>query len=171
LSLALREKHRLRVFENRVLRKLFGQKRDEVTRDWRKLHNEELHNLYSSPNVTRIIRSRSMRWAGHVARMKAKNNAYRLQVRRPERKRPLGRSRRKLVDNIKMDVRGIGWSGVDWIDLAQDTDCCWDLVNTLNEPSIKCWEVLENCTTDGFSRRAELHGVIIIPFYYYYYYY
>jgi hypothetical protein len=75
-SLTLREEHRLRVFENRVLRRIFGLKRDEVTREWRKLHNEELHNLYSSPNIIRMIKSRKMKWAGHVARMGEKRNAY-----------------------------------------------------------------------------------------------
>jgi hypothetical protein len=77
-SLTLREEHRLRVFENRVLRRIFGQKRDEVTGEWRKLHNEELRDLYSSPSIIRIIKSRRMRWAGHVARMGDKRNAYRL---------------------------------------------------------------------------------------------
>jgi hypothetical protein len=76
--LALREEHRLRLFENRVLRRIFGPKRDDVTGDWRKLHNEELHNLYSSPNIIRMIKSRRMRWAGYVARMGKKRNAYRL---------------------------------------------------------------------------------------------
>jgi hypothetical protein len=78
--LTLREEHRLRVFENRVLRRIFGPKRDEVTGEWRKLHNEELHNLYSSPNIIRMIKSRRMRWAWHVARMREKRNAYRILV-------------------------------------------------------------------------------------------
>jgi hypothetical protein len=92
------------VFENRVLRRIFGPKRDEVTGEWRKLHNEELHELYSSPNIIRIIKSRRMRWAGHVARMGEKKNAYRLLVGKPEGKRPLGRPRRRWVDNIRMDL-------------------------------------------------------------------
>jgi hypothetical protein len=83
-SLTLREEHRLRVFENRVLRGIFGPKRDEVTGEWRKLHNEELRDLYSSPHISRIIRSKGMRWAGHVARMGKKRNAYRLLVGKPE---------------------------------------------------------------------------------------
>jgi hypothetical protein len=92
----LREEHRLGVFENRVLRRIFGPKRDEVTGEWRKLHNKELHDLYSSPStVIRIIKSRRMRWAGHVARMGEKKNAYRLLVGKPERKRPLERPRRR----------------------------------------------------------------------------
>jgi hypothetical protein len=90
-SLTLREEHRLRVFENRVLRRVFGPKRDEVMGEWRKLHNEELCDLYSSPSIIRIIKSRRMRWAGHVARMGEGRNVYRLLVGKPERKRPLGR--------------------------------------------------------------------------------
>jgi hypothetical protein len=89
-SLTVREEHTLRVFENRVLRRIFGRKRDGVTGGWRKLHNEELHNLYSSPSVIRIIKSRRMRWAGHVARMGEKKDVHRLLVGKPERKRPLG---------------------------------------------------------------------------------
>jgi hypothetical protein len=96
------------VFENRVLRRIFGQRRDEVTEDWRKLHNEELHRLYSSPSIIRMIKSRRMRWAGHVVRMVEKRNAYRILVGKPEGKRPLGRPRRRWVDNIKMDLREIG---------------------------------------------------------------
>jgi hypothetical protein len=105
MSLTLREEHSLRVFENRVLRRIFGLKRDEVTRDWRKLHNEELHNLYFSPNIISMIKSRRMRWAGHVARMGEKRNAYRILVGKPEGRRPLGRPRRRWVDNIKLDLR------------------------------------------------------------------
>jgi hypothetical protein len=108
-SLILREEHRLRVFENRALRRIFGPKRDEETGDWRKLHNEELHNLYSSPSIIRMIKSRRMRWAGHVARMGEKRNVYRILVGKPEGKRPLVRSRRRWADNIKMDLREIGW--------------------------------------------------------------
>jgi hypothetical protein len=88
------------VFENRVLRRIFGPKRDDVTGDWKKLHNEELHNLYSSPNVIRMIKSRRMRWVGHVARNGEKMNAYRILVGKPEGKRPLGRPRRRWKDNI-----------------------------------------------------------------------
>jgi hypothetical protein len=112
-----------------VLRRIFGPKRDEVTADWRKLHNEELHRLYSSPSIIRMIKSRRMRWAGHVARMKEKRNAYRILVGEPEGKRPLGRPRRRWVDNINMDLREIGWDGVDWFDLAQDRDQWRALVN------------------------------------------
>jgi hypothetical protein len=106
------------VFENKMLRRIFGPKRDEVTGEWRKLHNEELRELYSSPSIIRIIKSRRMRWAGHVARMAEKRNAYRLLVGKTEGNRPLARPRRRKVDNIKMDLLGIGWGGVNWIGLA-----------------------------------------------------
>jgi hypothetical protein len=113
-SLTLREEHRLRVTENRVLRRIFGPKRDEVTGGWRKLHNEELHNLFSSPSIIRMIRSRGMRWAGYGARMGEKRNACRIMLGKPEGKRPLGWQRRRWVDNIKMDLyRGrMGWYGL-----------------------------------------------------------
>jgi hypothetical protein len=93
-------------------RRIFGSKRDEVTGDWRKLHNEEFHNLYSSPSIIRVVKSRRMRWAGHIARMEEKRNAYRILVGEPEGKRPLGRQRRRWVDNIKMVLREIGWDSV-----------------------------------------------------------
>jgi hypothetical protein len=96
------------VFEKRVLRRVYGPKRDEVTGGWRKLHNEELHRLYSSPNIIRTIKSRSMRLAGYVARMGKKRNAYMILVGKPVRKIPLERPRRTLVYNIKMDLREIG---------------------------------------------------------------
>jgi hypothetical protein len=108
------------VFENRVLRRTFGPNRDGVTGGWRKLHNEELHNLYSSRSIIRIIKSRRMRWTGHVARMGEKRNMYRLFVGKPEGRRPLGRQRRRWIDNIKMDLLEIGLSVVDWIGLTQD---------------------------------------------------
>jgi hypothetical protein len=88
----------------------------------RKLHNEELHNFYSSPSIIRVNKSRKMRWAGHAARMGERRNAYRILVGKPEGKRPLGRPKRRWVDNIKMDLREEGWDGRDWIDLAQDRD-------------------------------------------------
>jgi hypothetical protein len=119
-SLRVREEHKLRVFENRVLRRIFGTKRDGVPGEWRKLHNEELHNLYSSSSIIRIIKSRRMRWVGHVARMGEKRNVYRLLVGKPEGKRPLGRPKRKWRDNIKMDLLEIGLNVVDWIGLARD---------------------------------------------------
>jgi hypothetical protein len=104
LSLALREEHRLGVFENRVLRRILGPNRDEVTGGWRKLHNKELRDLYSSPSIIRIMKSRRMSWAGHVARTGEKRNVYRLLVEKPEGKRPLGRPRRRWVNNIRMDL-------------------------------------------------------------------
>ena len=107
-SLTLREEHRLRVLGNKVLRKIFGAKKDEITGEWRKLHNPELHALYSSPNINRSLKSRRLRWAGHVARMEQSRNAYRVLVGKPEGKRPLGRPRRRWVDNIKMDLREVG---------------------------------------------------------------
>jgi hypothetical protein len=130
-SLTLREEHRLRVFENRVLRRIFGPKRDEVTGEWRKLHNKELHDLYPSPSIITIIKSRRMRWADHVARMGEKKNAYRLLVGKPEGKRPLGRPRRRWVDNIRMDLGEVGWGDVDWIGLAQDRNRWRALVSSV----------------------------------------
>jgi hypothetical protein len=110
------------VFENRMLRRIFGPKRDEVIGSWGKLHNEELHNLCCSPSIIRIMKSRRMRWAGHVARMGERRSAYRIMVGKPEGKRPLRRPRRRWEDHIKMDLREIGWGGMDWTDLAQDRD-------------------------------------------------
>jgi hypothetical protein len=103
-SLTLREEHTLRVFENRVLRRIFGPNRDEVTGEWRKLHNEKLCDLYSMPRIIRIIKSRRMRWVGHVSRMGEKRNTHRLMVGKPEGKRPLRRLRCRWVDNIRMDL-------------------------------------------------------------------
>jgi hypothetical protein len=110
------------VFENRVLRRIFGPKRDEVTGEWRKLHIEELHNLYSSTDIIRQVKSRRMRWAGHVARMGEERKVYKILVGKPEGKRPLGRPRSRWEDGIRMDLREIGLGCVDWIRLAQDRD-------------------------------------------------
>jgi hypothetical protein len=103
------------VIDNRVLRRICGPKRDKVIRGQRKLHNEELYNLYSLPSIIRMIKPRRMRWAGHVAHIGAKRNAYTILVRKPEGKRPLGRLRYKQEDNIKMDLQRnkVGWYGVD----------------------------------------------------------
>jgi hypothetical protein len=121
----------VRVFENRVLRRVFRPKRDGVAGGWRKLHNEELHNLYSSPSIIKIIKSRRMRWARHVARMGEKRNVYCLLVGKPEGKRPLGRRRRRCIDNIKMNILEIGVNVVDWIGLAQDRYRWRALVNSV----------------------------------------
>jgi hypothetical protein len=107
-----------------------------VTGDGGKLHNEELHNLYSSPNIITMIKSTRMMWAGHVARMETRN-AYSILVRKPEGKRPLGRPRRRWVDNIKMDLREIGWDGRDGNELAQDRDQCWEFSEWLHS-----WQLL-----------------------------
>jgi hypothetical protein len=130
-SETLREEHRLRAFENRVLRRIFGPKRDEVTGERRKLHNKELHDLYSSPSIIRIIKSRRMRWASHVSRMGEKRNSYRLLVGKPEGKRPLGRPTRRWVDNIRMDLPKVGWGDVDWIVLVQDRNRWRAVVNSV----------------------------------------
>jgi hypothetical protein len=130
-SLTLREEHRLRVSENRVLRRIFGPKRDEVTGEWRKLHNEELRELYSSPSIIRIIKSKRIRLTGHVARMGEKRNACRLLVRKPKGKKPLGRPRRRWVANINMDLGEVGWSDVDWIGKPQDRNRWRALVNSI----------------------------------------
>jgi hypothetical protein len=118
------------VFESRVLRRIFGHKRDEVTGGWRKLHNEELQGLYSLPSIVRVIKAGRIRWAGHVARMGKVRGAYIL-VGRPEGTRPLGRPRCIWEDNIKMDLREMGFGVVDWIHLAQDRDRWRALVNTV----------------------------------------
>jgi hypothetical protein len=113
-SLTLREDHRQMVFENRVLRRIFGPKRDGVTEEWRRLHNEELNDLYSSPNFIRVIKSRRMRWTGHVARKDEGRGAYRIFMGRPEGRRRLGRPKSRWEDNIKMDIQEVGWGhGLD----------------------------------------------------------
>jgi hypothetical protein len=115
-SVTLREEHGLRVFENRVWKRIFGPKRDEVTGEWRKLHNEELHILYSSPNIIRQIKSRRLRWAGQVARIGEEKIVYNVLMGKPEGKRPLGRPRHRWEDGIRMDLREIGWGSVcSWL--------------------------------------------------------
>jgi hypothetical protein len=130
-SLTLREEHRLKVFENRVLRRIFGPKWDEVTGEWRKLQDGELHNLYSSPDIIRQIKSRRMRWEVHEARVGEGRNVYRVLVGKPEGKRPLGRPRRRWEGGIKMDLREIGWGVLEWIHLAQDRDLWRVVVNVV----------------------------------------
>ena len=123
--------YRLRVFENRVLRRIFGPKSDEVTREWRKLHNEVLNDLHSSPNSVRVIKSRRIRWAEHVAHMGEERGAYRVLVGKPEGKRPLVRPRRRWVDNIRLDLQEARCGYVDWIGLAQDRDRWGTLVSVV----------------------------------------
>ena len=139
------------MFENRVLRRVFGPRRDEVTREWRKLHNEELNDLYSSPNIFRVMKSRRIRWAGQVARMGERRGVYRILVGKPEVKRPLGRPRRRWEDNIKMDLQVVGCGGMDWIELARDRDRWRALVNAGN--------FLTSLKPISFSRRTLLLGV------------
>jgi hypothetical protein len=137
-SLMLREEHTLRVFENRVLRPIFGPKRDVVAGEWRKLHSKELHNLYLSPDIIRQIRSRRIRWAGHVARMEEKRKVYEVLMGKPEGKRPLGRPRRRWEDWIRMDLReiGLGVCGFDSTGSGQGpvAGCC----ECGDEPSVFC---------------------------------
>jgi len=110
------------VFENRVLRRIFGSKREEVTEEWRKLHNEELNDLYSSSYIVRVIKSRRMRWVGHVARMVKRRCVYRVLMGKPEGKRPLGRPRHRWENNIMRDLQEVGCGGMTWIEQAQDGD-------------------------------------------------
>jgi hypothetical protein len=126
----LREERRLRVFENRVLRRILGPMRDELTGEWRKLHNEELNDLYSSPNIVRAIKLR-MRWAGHIVLMVERIGAYRVLVARSEGNRPLGNPRRRWEDNINMDIQEVRWGRMDLVAVAQDRYTCRALVNAV----------------------------------------
>jgi hypothetical protein len=122
-------------------------------------NNEELHNLYSSQSIIRMIKSRRMRWKGHVARMGETRNAYRILVGKPEEKGSLGKSRRNWVDNTKMDLRDTGWDGMDWTGLAQDRDQWRVLVNTIMNLRIPQNSVkfLSSCRIGRSSRRTQLH--------------
>ena len=124
-------------------RRIFGPRRDEITGEWRRLHNEELYVLYISPNIAQVIKSRRMRWAGHVARMSEERGVCRVLVGKPEGRRPLGKPRRRWVDNIRMDLQEVGCGYMDWIGLAQDWDRWRTLVSCGNEPSgsVKCGEI------------------------------
>jgi hypothetical protein len=130
-SQTLREERRLRVFENRVVKRILGRRREEVTGEWRKLHNEELHDLYTAPSIVRVIKSRIMRWAGHVARMGERRGVCRVVVGKPERKGPLGRPRLRWEDNIKMALQDVICGCMDWIGLTQDRDRWRALVNAV----------------------------------------
>jgi hypothetical protein len=132
-SLTLREQCRLKVFENRVLRRVFGPKRNEVTREWRRLHNEELNDLYPLPNILRVVKSRRMRWAGHVARMGEERGVHRVLVGKPEEKRPLGILGRRWENNIMTDLQEVGGGHGDWMELAQDRDSLQALVSTVRD--------------------------------------
>jgi len=125
------EEKKLRVFENMVLRRIFVPRRDEVTGEWSRLHNEELNDLHSSRNIVRVIKSRRMRCAGHVACMGEEREGYRVLVGKPEGKRPLGRPRRRWVDNIRMDLQEVGCAFMEWIGLAQDRDRWRTLVSAV----------------------------------------
>ena len=115
--------------QNRVLRRIFGPKRDGVTGEWRKLHNEELNDLYSSPSIVRVVKSRRIKWAGHVARMEEGRGVHRVLVGKPEGKRPLRRPRRRWKDHIKMDLEEVGRGCGDWMELAEERDRWWVLVS------------------------------------------
>ena len=118
----MREERRLRVFENRVLRRIFGPRRDEETGEWRKLHSEELSDLYCLPNIVRVVKWRRVGWAGHVARMGERKEENRGLVGKFGGKRPLGRPWHRWEDKINMDLQEIGCGNMDWIELAQDRD-------------------------------------------------
>jgi len=140
-SLTLREERRLRVFENRVLRKVFGPKRDEVTGEWRNLHNEELSDLNSLPNIVRVVKSRRIKWAGHVVHMGEGRGVHRVLMGKPEGKRPLGRPRCRWDDNIKMDLQEVGGGCGDWMELA-DRDRWRALVSTVMNLRVpKMWGI------------------------------
>jgi len=125
-----------------VLRRIFGPRRNEVMGEWRRLHNEELNDLYSSPNIVWVIKSRRMRWTGYVAHMGEERGVYRVLVGKPEGRRLLGRPRRRWVDNIRMDLQEVGCGYMDWIGLAQDREEVADACECGNEPSgsVKCGE-------------------------------
>jgi hypothetical protein len=126
------------VFENRVQRRIFVPKKDEVTGEWRKLHNEELHNLYSSPDIIRQVKSRSMRWAGHVARMGEERKVYKVLVGKPDGKRPLGRPRRRWEDGIRMDLKEIGLGGCGLVSNGSGQGSVAGCCECGDEPSGSC---------------------------------
>jgi len=130
-SLTLREERRLRVFENRVMRSIFRTRKEQVTREWRKLHNEELNDLHSAHNIFWVIKSRRKKWAGHLARVGERRDVYRVLVGKSEGMRPLGRPRLRWQINIKTDLQEVECEGIDWIEPAQDRDKRQALVNAV----------------------------------------
>ena len=143
-----------------MLKRMFGPKRDEETGEWGKMHNEELNELHSSPNIIWVIKSRRMKWAGHVARVGERRGVYRVLVWKPEGKTPLVRPKRRRKDNIKIDLQEVGWGGMDWIELAQDTETWRALVKAvinLQGPQDE-GNFLTSSEPVGFSRRTLLHG-------------
>jgi hypothetical protein len=144
----LREERRLRVFENRVLSRIFGRKREEVKWEWRKLHYEELNKLYSSTSIIKVIKSRRMEWEEHVACLGDRRGVYMVLVGKRERNRPLARTRRRWEDNIKMHLQEVGWCGIDWIEMAQGRDRWRALVNAVTHfGSVNCGEFLDKLRT------------------------
>jgi hypothetical protein len=150
------------VLENRALRRKFGLNRDKVTEEWRKLHNEELNDLYSSPTIVWVLKSR-MRWVQHVAYMGAGRGMYSVLVGKPDGKRPLGRPRHRWEDTIKAELQEQkeGCGGVDWIELAQDRNRWREIVNTVMNlrGSKNTGNFLTSCKPVSFSRRTLLHGL------------
>ena len=159
-SLTLREERKMRVFENMVLRRIFGPTKDEVTGEWRRLHNEELNDLYSSPNIVWVIKSRRMRWTGHVARVGDERGVYRFLVGKPDWRRPMRRPRRRWVDNIRTDLQEVGCGYMDWIGLVQDRDRWRTIVSAVLNLRVP-WNAgnfLTSCKPVSFSRTLH-HGV------------
>ena len=153
-SLTLRKERKLRVFENMVLMRIFGHRSEEVTGEWRRLHNEELKALYSSPNTVRVIKSRRMKWAGHLAHMGEERGVYRVLVGKPEGRSLLGRPRHRWVDNIRVDLQEVGCGYMDWIGLAQDRDGWRRLVSVVMNLRVP-WNAgnfLTSCKPVSFSR-------------------
>ena len=160
----MKEKFRPRVFKSRMLRKIFRPKRDEGIKEWRRLHNKELYAHYSSPYIIRVIKSRRLRWAGHVAHMVESRGAYRILVGKPEERRPLERPKRRWEDNIKMDLTDVAWDGMEWIDLAQDRESWRALVNEVVNLRIapNAGNFLSTWRTADFSRRPLLRGITVV---------
>ena len=155
----MREERRLKVFENKVLRRIFGPKRDEVKGEWKELHNEELNDLYSSPKIVGVIKSRKKRWVGHVAGMGER--CMQGFGAKPEGRRSLGRPRRRWENNIKMGLQEVGCGGMDWIELALDRDRWRARVNVVMNLRVpyNAGNFLTSSEPVSFSRRTLLHGV------------